>query len=170
VPELVADPERLLARSARADRAEQPSIDTIETAFHRYARNSGRFAYMRHFDDTMRAGYQATVEYDLRLIVQHLARRERDAFVIVLGDHQPPVIAREDKSFDAPVHVLSRDPGRLAPLLAHGFVAGLKLAPEAPPALEQAGLFSLWVHTLMAKNCDGCALPRVLPHGNVVVP
>ncbi len=170
VPKLVADPEQLLAQRAGPAHVEEDTSAEIEAAFRRYSRTAGRFAYMRHFDDGMRAGYQATIEYDLRLIAQYLARRERDAFVIVLGDHQPPVIAREDRSFDAPVHVLARDPARLRPLLAHGFAPGLKLAPDAPPALEQAGLFSLWVHTLLAKDCDGCALPRVLPHGNVVLP
>jgi hypothetical protein len=171
VPKLVASSEQLLTGRARKAEADaEDGGETLDTAFRRYARSSGRFAYMHRFDDAMREGYQATVEYDLRLIAQYLARRERDGFVIVLGDHQPPVIAREDKSFDAPVHVLSRDPTRLAPLLKHGFVPGLKLAPKAPPALDQAGLFSLWVHALLAKDCESCALPEVLPRGNVVVP
>jgi hypothetical protein len=171
VPKLVDSTEQLFEASAqKVELGREHGPKAVRSALRRYARSSGRFAYMHRFDDAMRAGYQATVEYDLRLIAQYVARRERDGFIIVLGDHQPPVIAREDKSFDAPVHVLSRDPARLAPLLKHGFSPGLKLAPNAPPALEQAGLFSLWVHSLLAKDCAGCALPEVLPHGNVLVP
>jgi hypothetical protein len=165
VPAIERNPAQLLATSGTTER-EEPSGEPLDTAFRRYARSSGRFAYMDRFDDAMREGYQATVEYDLRVIAQFLARRSHDAFVIILGDHQPPVIAREDKSFDAPVHILSRDPARLTPLLKHAFVPGLTIDPAAPAALDQAGLFSLWVHALSAMRCSGCALPSVLVHGD----
>lgn len=118
---------------------------------------------MDTLDARMRRGYHETVAYDLSLIVQYLARRRDDALVIVIGDHQPPVIARDDRSFDTPVHVLSRDPRRLAPLERAGFVRGLTIAPDAPPALAHAGLFSLVVHTLTADACPRCAQP--LPQG-----
>ena len=168
VPQLEQDPERLLATGSGGVQGELGAED-VSLAFRRYGRGNPRHAYMRRFDDSMREGYQSTIEYDLRAIVQFLMRRERDGFVIVLGDHQPPVIAREDKSFDAPVHVLSRNPARLAPLLEYGFVKGLTIGPDAPPAVHQAGLFSLWVHTLMAMHCDDCTLPEVRPNGDVVL-
>jgi hypothetical protein len=168
VPELVPDPAQLLAVDDALEQ-DEPGEEALDTPFRRYARSSVRFAYMRQFDDAMRTGYQSTIDYDLRAITQFLEQRQKEAFVIMLGDHQPPVIAREDKSFDAPVHILARDQARLAPLLEHGFVEGLQLDAGAPATLDQAGLFSLWVRTLLAPGCQGCALPRVLPHGNVVV-
>jgi Sulfatase len=169
VPSFEADPARLLAAtSGESARAPEASEEMI-VPFRRYARGSGRYAYMRHFDDAMREGYQATISYDLRAIAQYLLGRDKDALVIILGDHQPPVIAREDKSFDAPIHVLSRDPARLTPLRELGFVSGLAIDKDAPAALDQAGFFSLWVHTLMAMNCQGCILPKVHVHGDHVL-
>lgn len=169
IPSFEADPIRLLDEGGAKTEHDPRKREAIVASFRRYSRDSGRHPYMHHFDDAMRDGYQATVSYDLRAITQYLERRERDALVIVLGDHQPPVLAREDRSFDAPVHVLSRNPERLAPLLRHGFVPGLTLASDAEPALDQAGLFSLWAHTLMAMNCPNCALPEVLVHGDNVL-
>jgi hypothetical protein len=101
---------------------------------------------MGQLDASLRAGYQATVSYDLRLIARYLATRERDALVIVLGDHQPPVLARADQSFDTPIHVLSRAPARLAQL--RGFTPGLWLAPDAAPALHHAELWPRLVDAL----------------------
>lgn len=169
VPELEPDPARLLATSKPTPLRAELKKESLVTPLRRYARKTFRFAYIPHFDAAMREGYQSTIEYDLRAIAQYLARRERDAFVIVLGDHQPPVIASEDKSFDTPIHILARDPARLAPLREHGFVAGLTLAAQAPAALDQAGLFSLWVRTLLAMNCSDCPLPALLPHGDRVL-
>jgi hypothetical protein len=169
VPKFEADPAQLLISQNAAPNDEALGAEALDISFRRFSRGSGRFAYMRRFDAAMREGYQSTIEYDLRTITQYLARRDEDAFVIVIGDHQPPVIARDDKSFDAPLHVLARDPARLAPLLTHGFVGGLALDAKAPSAIDHAGLFSLWVHTLMSMDCRGCTLPPVLPHGDRVL-
>jgi hypothetical protein len=65
--------------------------------------------------------------------------------------------------------VLSRNPARLAPLREHGFVSGLAIDGDTPAALDQAGFFSLWVHTLMAMNCTDCTLPKVHVHGDHVL-
>jgi hypothetical protein len=118
----------------------------------RYDRRAERrFPHMDHFDSKMRDGYAATIAYDLRVIAQYLARRPDDALVILIGDHQPPVIARSDESFDAPVHLLARDPRRLLPALARGFRPGLTLPSDAAPALSHAQLFPFLVETLSAQ-------------------
>jgi hypothetical protein len=172
VPRFEETPERLLSRSGNVP-APELTAGSLVTPFTRYERGPAQFAYMERFDAEMRNGYQACVEYSLRTIVQYLKSRERDAFVIAIGDHQPPVIAREDASFDTPIHVFSRDATRLAPLLARGFKPGLQLDPHTQPLMMQAGLLSLFVHSLMAKDCaeddPSCSLPKVLPRGESVL-
>ncbi len=111
-----------------------------------YYRGDTRDPWMGALDAPLRRGYQATVSYDLRLIARYLASRERDALVIVMGDHQPPVLTREDMSFDVPVHVFSRSAERLRAL--RGFTPGLWLEPNAPPALHQAELWPAIVAVL----------------------
>ncbi len=128
----------------------------------------GRDTYLGHFDTARRSGYQATITYDLRLIARYLARRAEDALVIVLGDHQPPVISRSDASFDVPVHVLSRAPDRLEELIRQGFARGLALPPHAPPALAHAALFSLVARTLCA-GCASCTPPPLLRQGDALL-
>ena len=140
---------QVLARLSRYDRAAER-----------------RFIDITQFDAAMREGYRATIAYDLTLITRYLGGRTRDALVVVLGDHQPPVIARSDTSFDAPIHVLARDASRLAPLREAGFREGLSLPPSAPAALSHAGLFSLLVHTLATRGCNDCTPPPLLLHGH----
>jgi hypothetical protein len=111
-----------------------------------------RFTDYQHFDRSLRDGYLATVHYDLKVIAAYLARRSDDAIVILIGDHQPPVLSRSDRSFDSPVHVLSREPQRLRTTLSHGFVPGLLLERTAAPAMSHAELFPLLVETLTASD------------------
>ncbi|HEX5657090.1 MAG TPA: sulfatase-like hydrolase/transferase, partial [Polyangiales bacterium] len=118
----------------------------------RYERTDGRDLWMGALDASLRRGYQATVSYDLRLIARYLAERERDALVIVMGDHQPPVLSRDDQSFDVPVHVLSRSAARLATL--RGFTPGLWLEPAAPAALHQADLWPALVDVLTPSRAS----------------
>lgn len=165
VPTLLADP---LLSSGKAAPLSQDSSwpGHVFTQLKRYERDDeNRFAYMEQFDDELRRGYQATIDYDLQLITQYLERRRDDALVIVLGDHQPPVLSSSDSSFDSPIHVLSRDPRRLAQLMAHGFRAGLILDGAQPAALHHAGLFSLLVRSLVEAGCPSCALPPARPRG-----
>jgi hypothetical protein len=119
---------------------------------------------------SLRRDYQATIHYDLELITEYLCRRERDGLVILLGDHQPPVITDTDASFDTPVHVLSRDPRRLEELRSLGFVSGMTIPRAAPPALAHAGLFSALVRTLAATSYPREQLPSVLPEGISLLP
>jgi hypothetical protein len=164
LPVFVERPDRLLsAESAEA----QPKLGrgSVVTPFRRYERGSDRFAYEGRLNAAMGERYRACVEYSLRTIVQYLGGRTRDALVIAIGDHQPPVIAREDRSYDTPVHVFARDPALLAALHAYGFQPGLVVPVESKPVMLHAGLFSTLVRTLLAQGCAGCALPPFLPQG-----
>jgi hypothetical protein len=74
--------------------------------------------------------YVDSIVYDLKTLGDWLARRRRNALVVILGDHQPPgFVAGEKQPWTVPIHVLSRDPGLLRPFAALGYVAG-----ALPPA------------------------------------
>jgi hypothetical protein len=122
--------------------------------------------YMREFTESMRHGYQATITYDLQAIMQYLEQRQDDALVVLLGDHQPPVITRANASFDTPVHVLARDPRLLEEFTRAGFQPGLWLPDDAPTPLSHAGLFSLFARVLAAySGLPPASWPALVPEG-----
>jgi len=87
--------------------------------------------------------YGATVVYDLRVLGQTLETRpERPTLVLILGDHQPPYIARHDDQA-VPVHVFATEPALLAPFTARGFTPGVSLDASAPAVIAHRELHGL---------------------------
>lgn len=86
--------------------------------------------------DDITAGYLRTIRYDLRLLRGFLERRAPDkAFVIALGDHQPPaLVSGKDASWSVPVHVFSRDQALIQRFVDAGFRPGIR---PARPALAR---------------------------------
>ena len=131
--------------------------------------DDGVHPYMNRLTEPMRRGYQATIAYDLQVIERYLESREDDALVIVLGDHQPPVITSAQASFDTPVHIFSRDKARLAEFMRQGFVEGLRIPEQKPAAVAHAGLFSLFVRAMtQASGAPDQALPKLMRDGQLL--
>jgi len=61
----------------------------------------------------------------------------KDALLIVLGDHQPAgTVSGPDADWTVPIHVFSRDPGRLAPFRNAGFESGLVPTQRTSEGME----------------------------------
>jgi len=76
--------------------------------------------------------YLDSVAYDLKTVGAWLKGLDRDALVIILGDHQPPEITRvAGQPWTVPVYVLSRDADLVQPFAAHGYTPG-----DTPPARD----------------------------------
>ena len=87
--------------------------------------------------------YVTSVVYDFKVLTEFLTHRvDRDALIIILGDHQPNLkIAGENQPWSVPVHILSRNPDFVRPFIQRGFTPGL-IPSQAPP---HAGIESvLW--------------------------
>ncbi|HEX4615720.1 MAG TPA: hypothetical protein VH230_07370 [Stellaceae bacterium] len=79
-------------------------------------------------------GYLKSLKYDFAVLGDWLAKHlPGTGLIILLGDHQPPVVGGEIQQWTVPVHVLSRDPDLVAPFVAAGYVAGLVPPPTPPP-------------------------------------
>jgi hypothetical protein len=107
----------------------------------------------------MGARYLASITYDLDVIEDFVRGLHGDALVVLIGDHQPPFISAETRSFDTPVHMLARDPNLLREFATQGFVPGLALDARAAAATRHEAIFSLLVRAL--SQC--CARSRQLP-------
>jgi hypothetical protein len=97
--------------------------------------------------------YLKSLQYDFIVLRDWLAHRLRgDALVILVGDHQPPaIVGGRPQPWTVPIHVLSRDPGLVAPFLAAGYVAGM-IPTQIPP---HPGMESFLSSFLAAFNRPG---------------
>ena len=111
-------------------------------------------------------GYAGAIDYDLEILRRHLlSTAPRDAIVIIMGDHQPPLVGRS-ASMDVPMHILAQDPALLEEFYEQGFTPGMAIAPSAPTAIRHEGFFSLMVRVL-ARCCgpSSAPLPTYSPNG-----
>lgn len=112
----------------------------------RFRRRLGGFE--READRGQRDQYLGTVRYDLEALRRRLAEgARRPALVVVMGDHQPPLLA-EDRGPEVPVHLFATDAAMLGPFLAAGFGPGARPGPSDPVRHED--LLALLVRALDA--------------------
>lgn len=91
--------------------------------------------------DDITAGYMRTIAYNLRLLEGFLAERApTNAFVVAMGDHQPPaIVSGEGASWSVPVHIFSQDPAVIDRFVAAGFKPGMQ---PARPVLARMDAFN----------------------------
>ncbi len=131
----------------------------------RYSHFVTRYPYMGKLTATLREAYERSVFYDFRVIEDFLSRRDDNTLVVVMGDHQPPVVSPEMANFDVPVHVFARDRKLLEEFEKRGFSNGLVLGTDQPAVVQHAGLFSVFVRALAECCGDSGAVPPYLPLG-----
>ena len=79
--------------------------------------------------------YLDSIAYDLKTLGAWLKGLDRDALVIILGDHQPPEITRvAGQPWTVPIYVLSRDAALVQPFAALGYAPGDTPPPQDRPA------------------------------------
>ncbi len=117
----------------------------------------------RRADRTMTRNYLATLEHGLRAILDELAGipADRPTLVLILGDHQPPFIARR-ASFDVPIHIASNDPRLVESFLEEGAAEGW--FPNGRLALRHAGIYP-WLVRGLARYDGHTLLPPLLLNG-----
>lgn len=71
--------------------------------------------------------YVEALDYTLRILGDFIVDSlPRNALVVVVGDHQPPaLLTGENQPWTVPIHLLSRNPARLAPFRTEGYRPGL---------------------------------------------
>ncbi|MEM6993292.1 MAG: hypothetical protein AAF721_22460 [Myxococcota bacterium] len=169
VPEVVDDwrsiADRALPDETDAHQFISPERELWERARH-YRRAWTRNAYMGDADSLNMGSFATSIHYDLEILARHLLRLEGDKLVIIMGDHQPPLLSSADDSYDVPVHILARDDALLGDFRELGFVDGLVVAPTYATSVSHAGVFSLLVRALVrCCSTTDLPLPRHVPDG-----
>jgi hypothetical protein len=172
VPPLVNDPALLQNLTSKFPVVNDTPVGNtaVMRRLRRYVHDEDHIhPYMKRLTAPMRRGYQGTIAYDLQVIGRYLQGRSDDALVIVLGDHQPPVITSGNASFDTPVHILSRNPKRLEEFMREGFVQGLRIPDTKGAVVAHSGLFSLFVRAMArASGAAQEALPKLMREGQIL--
>jgi len=111
-----------------------------------------RFRFFGKLDSLKRQAYGDVIEYELAVISDYLARSDGDSLTIVMGDHQPPVVAEANDSFEVPIHVLSARAQLLTPFIQRGFGHGMMPSQAGSKAIRHEDLFALIVDALVSNS------------------
>lgn len=67
-------------------------------------------------------GYLRAINYEFTILGDYLAKYvDSDALIIIMGDHQPNLqLTGAGEPWSVPVHIISRNPGLLAPFIKRG--------------------------------------------------
>jgi hypothetical protein len=120
------------------------------------------------YDQPTPLRYLRHVAHEWRVLREYLTEKAPPgSLVVLLGDHQPPLIDTQDST--VPVHVLSPDSTFARLARQHGFTGGLRPTTTSP-RLRQEGLYSFLVRLLVAHDrggpaADSAALPPLQPRG-----
>jgi phosphatidylglycerophosphate synthase len=80
-----------------------------------------------------RAAYGHSIEYTMSTIVSFVRRYGDDKLVVVLlGDHQPPIVTGQGATHDVPISVIAHDPKVMDQIAGWGWQDGLRPSPQAP--------------------------------------
>lgn len=91
--------------------------------------------------------YWKSIAYDLRVLRDYILNdAPPNSLFIILGDHQPPLLP--SKSYQTPIHVISRDTTLIQDLGAFGFEQGMLRTSEPAPPLFHSGLYSMLIDLL----------------------
>ena len=94
------------------------------------------------------AGYRGQVEYLSRrargVVGGILENSETTPVIVIMGDHQPPVITEHASNYDVPMHLFTKDPKLLEEFLAQGFVPSLIIPQAQNHTLKHEVFFRFW--------------------------
>ena len=122
----------------------------------------------RIFDQPVATRFLRHIAYELEVLVHYLLQdAPPGSLVVLMGDHQPPLLPSD--TFGVPVHVLSRDASLVRPFVADGFTSGWTFGRDASQEApwKHEGLYSLLVRALVRadSSASSAAPPPLKPDG-----
>ena len=109
--------------------------------------------------------YLQSIFYQLEMVTQVILDGPADALYVVLGDHQPPLLAFSDYEGTAtPLHIFSKNQALIDSFVNQGFAAGLTLGEGS---IKHEGFYSLFMQMLLHNygGYDLDELPPIRPDG-----
>jgi hypothetical protein len=99
-----------------------------------------------------RDAYVDSILYDLEVIRRYIGQQvTRPSLIVVMGDHQPAVLAQPDASHTVPVHIISKDRSAIDRFIAAGYQPGM--IPDARGNLRGMDSFpAMLIQTLSVRK------------------
>jgi hypothetical protein len=95
--------------------------------------------------------YAKAIDHELDILTRHvLALPERSSMIILMGDHQPPMMGKST-DFSVPVHVLTRETSLRKEFLVRGFKRGMQVQMSRPN-IRHEGLFSVIARAYLPRG------------------
>ena len=94
------------------------------------------------------------LDYLTRFIIRN--GKKNDLFILI-GDHQPPVVANRSHSYDTPVHIISRAGNLIKNFDKYNFNEGMVVVDENERSLKHAGFHSMIMKELIHSYGTNCA-------------
>ena len=109
--------------------------------------------------------YQNAIRYEYEVLGRFIEDHGSDNDVfILLGDHQPPMLAKPDiHGTSTPVHLVSKDQSFLDEFLAHGFKSDLA---KVDSEIKHESLYSIFLNAFVNQYSNGFKnIPKYEPEG-----
>jgi hypothetical protein len=109
--------------------------------------------------------YLKAVCYDIKVLSRFIiTNADCNSIFILIGDHQPPIIAGRQDGFETPVHIISRKKSFTDGFIQYGFRQGMEAAEGNP--VHHEGIYSMFMREFIRNfGRDTSRLPSYLPLG-----
>lgn len=109
--------------------------------------------------------YLQSILYEIEMVKSVVLNGPDDAIYVIVGDHQPPLLAFSDYEGAAtPLHIVTQNQDLIDSLAAHQFQPGLSLSEAT---IKHEGFYSLFMQALLTTYADYSLedLPPIRPDG-----
>lgn len=109
--------------------------------------------------------YSRAIAYELNVVADFIINnRDSNTIYIVFGDHQPPFIADNSKSFATPLHIISKNKNFIQGFSKYGFSATM-IPDTSKKEIFHEGIYSLFMKEFIREFGQTTTLPNYLPQG-----
>ena len=109
--------------------------------------------------------YGKSINYQLEYLTDFILQNGGNDIFLLIGDHQPPVIAKTRDGFETPVHIISGDSTFVDGFNTYGFNSGLQIA-NLDTSIRHEGIYSIFLREFISNYAlDSDNLPAYLPEG-----
>ena len=109
--------------------------------------------------------YSKAIDYELSVVSEFIVNnRDSNTIYVIFGDHQPPFIADNSKSFATPLHIISKNKKFNQGFLKYGFSSEI-LPDTGKQEVYHEGIYSLFMIEFIRVFGQTESLPNYLPKG-----
>jgi hypothetical protein len=107
--------------------------------------------------------YRQALNYEWDYLQRFICERlDTNSVVLIIGDHPPPFISDPSEPRNVPFHFVTKNPDWIPFLIQNGCSQGM--IPNSQSIYHQAGIYSLFMHTLLSLNNINNP-PPIYPNG-----